>query len=308
MKCSRELDIFIELLKGEKIKCKNIAEKYEVSERTVQRDIKNLKDYLLDKSDKESLNLSLEKIKNEYLLKGKEELKFTTGETLAICKILLDSRAFKKSEMYSIINKILKNRIYSKSENKIIKELIISERNHYVELNHRKPLFERIALLGEAINKHKKIRIKYKNIYKEKSVKVICPLSLMFSEFYFYLLARDENNEKIEYKRVDRIEKIEVLNENFRVEPNNRVQDGEVRKVEQFMTRGEMRKLKMVYRGSLKDDIPEFIRDKFPTLKEVGKTEDGKTIFEVTVLGWGIELWLYGQDDRIEVIEDKIIR
>ena len=307
MKCSRELDIFIELLKGEKIKCKNIAEKYEVSERTVQRDIKNLKEYLLDKSDKERLNLSLEKIKNEYLLKGKEELKFTTGETLAICKILLDSRAFKKSEMDSIINKILKNRVYSESENEIIKELITSEKNFYVELNHKKPLFERIALLGEVIKTQKKIRIKYRNIYKEESTKVICPLSLMFSEFYFYLLTRDENSEKVEYKRVDRIEEIEVLNENFRIEYTKRLEDGEIRKIEQFMTRGEIRKLKMVYRGGLKDDIPEFIRDKFPTLKEVGKTEDGKTIFEVTVLGWGIDLWLYGQDDRIEVREEKII-
>ena len=308
MKCSRELDIFIELLRGEKISCEKLIKKYGVSQRTIQRDIKNLKNYLSDRFKNEEVNMYLEKIKKEYFLRGKEQLKFTTGETLAICKILLDSRAFKKEEMENIINKILKNRIYSKSENEIIKELITSEKTYYVELNHKKPLFEKIALLGKVIKEHKKIRIKYKNIYKEESITVICPLSLMFSEFYFYLLARDENSQKVEYKRVDRIEKIEVLNKNFRVEPSNRVQDGEIRKVEQFMTRGEMRKIKMVYRGGLKDDIPEFIRDKFPTLKEIGKTEDGKTIFEVTVLGWGIELWLYGQDDRIEVIEDKIIR
>lgn len=36
----------------------------------------------------------------------------------------------------------------------------------------------------------------------------------------------------------------------------------------------------MVYREGLQEDISEYIRDKFPTLREVGKTEDDKTILK----------------------------
>lgn len=306
MKHERILDIYRKLISKEEVNCKELALEYEVTERSIQRDIENLKSYLEGKEP----NIEIRKEKGNYILENKEDLRFTNGEALAMCKILLDSRALIKEEMNGIINKILNNCIYSSNEVNFIKNLIKNEQCYYVELTHRKPLLENITLLGEAIINQRKIRIRYKNMYQEESIREVCPVGLMFSEFYFYFLIRENENEKVEHKRVDRIiGKVEILDKGFSFwDYNKKVQEGEIRKVEQFMTRGEMKKIKMVYRGGLQEDIPEYIRDKFPTLKEVGKTKDGKTIFEVKVFGWGIDLWLYGQDDRIEVIEEKIIK
>lgn len=304
MKLNRGLEIYRRLVKKEEVNCKKLALEYGVTERSIQRDIEDLKGYLLEKEP----TMEIIRKKSDYFLVDRKDLKFTSGEVLAICKILLDSRALNKKELDGILNKLLNNCVQSSNDFKLIETLIRNERFHYVELTHKKDLLENISLLGEAIIKQKKIRIRYRNMYQEETIREVCPLGLMFSEFYFYFLVRENEEKKIEHKRVDRIiGKIEILDENFYLKYNQKIQEGEIRKVEQFMTRGEMKKIKMVYRGGLKDDIPEFIRDKFPTLEEVGKTEDGKTIFEVKVFGWGIDLWLYGQDDRIEVIEEKII-
>ena len=312
MKHERILDIYRRLVNKEKLICKDLALEYGVTERSVQRDIKNLADYL----EKKEPNIEIKNEKGNYILgyrennKNGQDPRFTSGEVLAICKILLDSRALIKEEMNGIINKILNNCIYSSDDSKFLKKLIKNEQFHYIELTHKKSLLENINLLGQAIVTQRKIRIRYKNMYHEESVREVCPVGLMFSEYYFYFLIRENENEKIENKRVDRIVgKVEILDKGFSfLEYNKKVEEGEIRKVEQFMTRGEMKKIKMVYRGGLQEDIPEYIRDKFPTLKEVGKTEDGKTIFEVKVFGWGIDLWLYGQDDRIEIIEEKIVK
>lgn len=312
MKHERILDIYRKLINKEEVNCKDLALKYEVTERSIQRDIENLKSYLEEKE----LNIEIINKKGNYTLKyieneeDEKDPRFTSGEVLAMCKILLDSRALIKEEMDDIINKILNNCIHSSDESNFIKNLIGSEQFHYVELTHKKFLLENLTLLGKAIVSQRKIRIRYKNMYQEESVREVCPVGIMFSEFYFYFLIRENEDEKVEHKRVDRIiGKVEILDKGFSFwDYNKKVKVGEIRKVEQFMTRGEMKKIKMVYRGGLQEDIPEYIRDKFPTLKEVGKTEDGKTIFEVKVFGWGIDLWLHGQDDRIEVIEEKIIK
>lgn len=312
MKHERILDMYRKLINKEELTCKDLASEYKVTERSIQRDIKDLIDYL----EKKEPNIEITNKKGKYVLeyreneKDKSDPRFTSGEVLAMCKILLDSRALIKEEMNRIINKILNNCISSSNEINFIKNLIKNEQFHYMELTHKKYLLENITLLGKAIINQKKIRIRYRNMYQEESIREVCPVGLMFSEFYFYFLIRENENEKVEHKRVDRIVgKVEILDKGFSFwDYNKKIKEGEIRKVEQFMTRGEMKKLKMVYRGRQQEDIPEYIRDKFPTLREVGKTKDGKTIFEVKVFGWGIDLWLYGQDDRIEVIEEKIIK
>lgn len=144
----------------------------------------------------------------------------------------------------------------------------------------------------------------------KKVKRVVDPVGLMFSEFYFYLLAHIENIDKEKYfdnkddeyptiYRVDRIKNFKILNEKFiPTLYKNRFQEGKFRKQVQFMTGGRLRKIKFFYKGT----SIEAVLDKIPTAKVLEKNKDTYLI-SAQVFGNGIDRWILSQGDAIEVIE-----
>ena len=54
---------------------------------------------------------------------------------LAVCKILLESRAFRKDELEPMLRKLINNGV-PREKQKAIKELISNELFHYIEPQH----------------------------------------------------------------------------------------------------------------------------------------------------------------------------
>lgn len=179
-------------------------------------------------------------------------------------------------------------------------------------MQHKKSFINCIWDLGQAIKDKKRVEIVYKKMDGNIVKRIIDPVGLMFSEYYFYLLAHIENIDKEKYfcnkdddyptiYRLDRIEDFEVLNEKYiPTLYKNRFQEGVFRKQVQFMTGGKLRKLKFIYKGS----SIEALLDKIPTAKA---KEIGKNIYEIKaeVFGNGIDRWILSQGEAIEIIEDN---
>ena len=226
-------------------------------------------------------------------------------------KILLASRAFLKDEISLIVDKIVKQ-CGPGQDLDLIQELLKNEKFHYIELQHKKSFITHIWKLGQAIKDRKKVEIAYKKMDGNMVRRVIDPVGLMFSEYYFYLLAHIENIDKEKYfcnkddlyptiYRLDRIENFQVLNEKYTPTLyKNRFQEGLFRKQVQFMTGGKLRKLKFIYKGS----SIEALLDKIPTAKA---KEIGKNIYEIKaeVFGNGIDRWVLSQGNAIKIIEDN---
>ena len=129
----------------------------------------------------------------------------------------------------------------------------------------------------------------------------------MFSEYYFYLAAFIDD-EKVRENfnvindsfptiyRIDRIQRLKVLEERFSIPYKDRFEEGEFRKRIQFMFGGKLRKVKFEYTGY----SVEAVLDRLPTAKIVSE-KDGKYIIEAEVFGDGIDMWLRSQGDRIKV-------
>lgn len=311
MKDMRLLKLYNRLLKNDDIDVEEYAKENGVSTRTVERDIKCIKDFLADNEDK-SRELIRNKIKKKYQLSYSEDsVNLTKSEILAISKILLASRAFLKDEISLIVDKIAKQ-CGSEDDLKSIQKLVNNEKFHYIELQHKKSFINYIWDLGQAIKDKKKIEIAYKKMDGNTVKRIIDPVGLMFSEYYFYLLAHIENIDKEKYfcnkddeyptiYRLDRIEDFEVLNEKYiPTLYKNRFQEGLFRKQVQFMTGSKLRKLKFIYRGS----SIEALLDKIPTAKA---KEIDKNVYEIKaeVFGNGIDRWILSQGDAIEIIEDN---
>lgn len=108
-KIDRVLSIYSRLLDGAFINKTAEAVNFGVNERSIQRDIDDIRNYLEKGTGTSGVINSVvyDRIQKAYRLEQIYQLKLTNGEILAICKILLDSRALLKEEMSEILNKLI---------------------------------------------------------------------------------------------------------------------------------------------------------------------------------------------------------
>ena len=310
-KTKRVLGIYQKLINGNIINKAEEAHIYGVNERSIQRDIDDIRAFLDGDFEQSGIENTVvyDRINKGYRLEQLDKLKLSNSEILAICKILLDSRAFTKNEMSSILGRLI-DCCVPKANQKLVKDLISNEEYHYIEPQHKSVFIDKMWDIGQAIREHKYLEIKYHR-RKEDAVVVrkIQPVAIMFSEYYFYLTAFiDDENIKATFDvindsfptiyRIDRIQEYTVLDEKFHIPYSSRFEEGEFRKRIQFMYGGKIRKVKFSYSG----DSLEAILDRLPTAKLIDE-EDGKYILTAEVFGKGIDMWFRSQGDLIKIIE-----
>lgn len=309
-KIERVLGIYTKLMNGSHVNKAAEASNYEVNERSIQRDIDDIRGYL----ESESMNTGVintvvyDRINKGYRLERIDKMKLTNSEVLAICKILLESRAFSKKEMSNMLAKLISCCVPEKNRGLIV-ELISNETFHYVEPRHRGEFLEKMWDIGEAIRNCQYIDIDYLRMKDKAMVKrKLKPVAIMFSEYYFYLTAFIDDEEVKKgfdvindsfptIYRIDRIKKIEVLDEKFHIPYSNRFEEGEFRKRVQFMYGGKLQKVKFQYMGN---DI-DAVLDRLPTAQILSE-EDGVYIISAEVFGKGIDMWLKSQGEYIKRI------
>ena len=309
-KISRVLGIYTKLMNGAIISKAEEANTYGVNERSIQRDIDDIRNYLdLQGAQDGTVNTVVyDRIQKGYKLEQIYQLKFSNPEILAICKILLESRSLCKDEMQDILDKLVSCCV-PKSNQKLVKELIANEAFHYVEPRHKTKFLDIMWEIGQAAHNSQCIEIEYERLKDRKTVKrILKPLAIMFSEYYFYLTAFIDyeevrkdfdviNDSFPTIYRMDRIKNLKVLEERFHIPYSSRFEEGEFRKRVQFMYGGKLQKVKFVYKGN---DI-DAILDRLPTAQILSE-EDGKYTVRAEVFGKGIDIWLGSQGELIEII------
>lgn len=296
----RLLNIYERLNKGETVNKEKLAEEFGVSPKTIQRDLDDLRAYIAETHFSESeTSIKYDKSRNCYYLVRLEREWLTNEEAVALCKILLESRAFRKDELTPIIEKLIMQ--VSPSDRAVTEEIIRSEFFNYVPLQHGKKLLSPIWNLSEFITNQQVISFKYSRQDGKGSVKTVKPVSLMFSEFYFYLIAfsvDDSVSHPVIY-RVDRITDMKPTGEKFSVPYKDRFSDGEFRKRIQFMYSGELKKVRFEYSGVL-----EAILDRLPTARIVSEN-NGVYTMVAEAYGDGIDMWLRSQGKLVKIIEGE---
>lgn len=309
-KVERVLGIYTKLLNGAIVNKASEAMNYGVNERSIQRDIDDIRNFM-----EQSITDSgcVDSVIYDHQAKGYRlehifQAKFSNCEILAICKILLDSRAFTKSEMENIQNKLIECCVPENNQ-KVVSELIRNEIFHYIEPRHKSVFIDKMWDIGQAIRQSLYIKIKYQGT-RGTSVKTrkLQPVAIMFSEYYFYLAAFIDD-EKIKNNfnviedvfptiyRIDRIQGLKVLKEHYQIPYVDRFEEGEFRKRIQFMYGGRLRKIKFIYKGY----SVEAVLDRLPTAKILSE-DNGRYTISAEVFGDGIDMWLRSQGDLVEII------
>ena len=310
-KIERVLGIYTRLINGAIVNKAEEATNYGVNERSIQRDIDDIRNFM-DQSVADSgivNSVIYDRQEKGYRLEQIYQLKFSNSEILAICKILLDSRAFTKNEMIGMLDKLIECCV-PKTNQKLVHDLISNEAYHYIEPRHKSVFIDKMWDIGQAIQNHQYIEITYTRL-KDKAVvtRKVKPAAIMFSEYYFYMTAFiDDENTKADFDvlndsyptiyRIDRIQKLVICDEYFRVPYADRFQEGEFRKRVQFMYGGKLKKVKFRYSGL----SIEAVLDRLPTA-EILSEENGVYTISAEVFGDGIDMWFRSQGDFIEILK-----
>ena len=313
----RVLDLYVRLCEGKTI-IKNIeAERYGVNERSVQRDIDDIRAYLENRqadNGTEQRSVVYNRSKKGFVMEGSETSLMTNSEILAVSKILLESRAFTRAEIFPLLDKLIAGCVPLKNM-KLVTDLIANERFHYVELMHKKPLNDKLWDLGTAVKECRLVEIEYRKAGHQDTVKrVVEPVAILFSEYYFYLVAYiiDETagpqNPTQVYNypaiyRVDRLQDFHILPEKFNIPYSERFEDGEFRKRVQFMYGGELMKIQLRYTGYAVENL----LDRLP-MAEIKQQDETGYILNVEVFGEGIMMWLLGLGEQVEVLKPESLR
>lgn len=306
----RALDLYAQLCEGKTIYKAEEAERFGVDERSIQRDIDDIRAFLEERrvsNSTDTRQVVYDRRQKGFVLTGCEASEMTNSEILAASKILLESRAFSKKEINSLLNKLV-NGCVPQRNMKLVSDLLANERYHYVELKHKSVVKDKLWELGESVKDCSVLEIQYRRQQDQAPVqRIVEPLSVIFSEYYFYLNAfiveRDGEGKlvrKHDYPtvfRIDRIEKYKRTGDKFTVSHASRFEEGEFRKRVQFMYPGNLMKLTFRYTGP----SVEAVLDRLPTARIVSEDEKGQ-IIEAEVYGKGILMWLLSQGRCVKVI------
>ena len=303
-KSARLLTIYSRLVNGETLNRPQLAREYNVSLRSIQRDMESLRCFIAEENLPQEITYG--KRQGGYKLVLSQSRGLNNDEILAVCKILLESRSLRKDEMTPILDKLIDCAVPESSKRRV-KELIANESFHYVAPHHNKRILRGLWEIGEAVQDHRVMEIEYERTKKPKLVRRrVQPVGIMFSEYYFYLTAFLEDKSGFDNPddlfptiyRIDRIKSFTVLDEHFSVPYRSRFEEGEFRKRVQFMYGGELQRIRFRYTGS----SLEAVLDRLPTARVLSEDTEGWTV-EAEVFGKGIEMWLRQQGESATILD-----
>ena len=312
----RTLDMYVRLCEGKTVNKAEESRRFNVDERSIQRDIDDIRAFLDERSMTlgDGRTIEYDRAKKGFIMVGAEPSMMTNSEILAVAKILLESRAFTKRELKTILDKLVEGCVPLKNM-KLVSDLISNEKYHYVELNHKEYIQDKLWEIGFDIQEHNLVSIRYASASapRESIKRILEPISIMFSEYYFYLnafIVEQEPSGKYVHKynypaifRIDRIKNYKKLDEKFKVSYANRFEEGEFRKRIQFMYAGRLQNIKLRFYG----DNPEPILDRLPTARVLEQYEH-ECLIEAEVYGKGCLMWLLSQGDKVEILRPESLR
>ncbi|MBQ0139863.1 MAG: WYL domain-containing protein [Kurthia sp.] len=293
---TRILMIYQRLKIGEKLVKYKLVNEFNVSEKTLQRDFSEIKKFIAYMDLEEELVYN--RADNYHYLKQEKPTYFSAEEILLLAKILLEARALPKNEVEQLVTKLLGLIPAEKSQQ--IKKIIRNEKFHYEELKQSKSVQNMLWQLANAIHTKTEIHIHYKKEYDtQPKVHKLQPVGVIFSDYYFYLIAFKEQMTYPIVFRLDRITECKLLAKKFKINEANRFKEGEFRKRVQFMYTGELLSIEFYFNGA----SLQAVLDRLPTAEVIGFDEEKGSLIRAEVYGTGIQMWLLSQGNAVEVMK-----
>lgn len=296
-KQDRILEIFFRGLRGEDLSVQRLADEYEVSTKSITRNINDLKNFLADHRELVGhTELQYSHQDRCYRLFMDEFL--SSKELFSLVEVMIGARAFSKEELLQLTAKLKK--FTTPEDRQKLNELVRKELYHYPEVKHDcESVQDYLWQLVNCIADKQEISIDYYRMDRKWVTHRLRPASVMFTDYYFYLIAflTEGKTEKPYYFRIDRIRQITVHRKKFATEATPAFDEGLLRQRSLFMFPGKLQTIRFEFTGP----SVQAVLDKIPTAKIIER-EGRKYLIEAEVYGKGIKMWLLSQGTWIRVL------
>lgn len=295
-KYERLLEIFFRGIRGEDLRVNELAHDFGVSSKSITRSINDLRAFLADRRELVgNSQIIYNRQRKCYRLDMDEFL--TNKELFCAVEVLIGSRAFSNEELHNLTEKM--KRFTTFDDRKKLNELVQRELYNYSEVKHDcKSVQDMLWQLINCIFEKREITVDYYRMDRKLVTHRLSPLSVMFSDYYFYLIAVESDSAAFQpkYFRIDRIRHItEHKTRNIGNIPD--FDEGLLRNRSLFMWPGPQRKIRFEFTGP----SVQAVLDKIPTAEIIEKS-GRKYIIEAETYGDGIKMWLLSQGSWVKVI------
>jgi len=260
-KIFRLLYILNKLDRGKRVYTRELAKEFNVSLRTVQRDIELL-------SMTGFPLISLEKGYYSFIKGFSLKKIMLSKEEASLLSFLSDIARSLGENFESSFKDVLKKVLYSSNESA-----------YYAKIPQGMQIKKDLPFIKELENAVKvcqKISVRYKSLAgKEKTYK-ICPLKIIFYEGFWYLLLQIDEKDWVLKFRLENIQEIEVLDEYFESPPNLKTMLDQ--SVNIWFSEKSDKKVVL----KIDKDVAMFFKDRtyFPLQKIKKTNKDGSLIIE----------------------------
>lgn len=180
--------------------------------------------------------------------------------------------------------------------NSIMKS-IKNELTFYHPLSHNQNLLLKIKNMTHYISDKKLVNIDYQKNNTSIIHRLVLPVSIFFSEYYFYVICYEPDKERYINLRLDRFIDIKKTNKDFTIPYKDRLEEKELREKMLFMYAGTKKTFTFKYSG-----VVEAALDKFPNSKVISTYDDSSVLIEATAYDTGTIMWLLSQGSRVKVL------
>lgn len=292
----RVAEMLIRLMNGETISYDQLKSKYQVSLRTFQRDLHDIKAVLLEHSA--SFNQLVEAGSGQqYRLDRVSDLA-SLEMVLTISNVLLGSRALVPAELTKVLG-YLQAKLTPEMQQRASDYLKIAKPS-YTPITDAAPIMSRLRLLADCIITHQRLTFTYKPASIPASLHryQAQPIAMFFERFYFYVAMVSADYSGYRLYRVDRIGEIQTITPGAKISAAQHFSLLDHRHQTYLLDSGNS----LTFRVECRDCYPNTVLDNFPMSHIVKKSAAGYTVVEVHAKLDGALIWLLGQGARVKVL------
>lgn len=291
MKIDRLLGILNVLANVDRITIQELAERFEVSKRTIFRDLETLNESGVPIVTYSGIGGGVSiiegyKIKNNILSKKDKKNIFTALNGL----MSIDE----SSDLTNLIAKLIPEEI----------SMVFSESDYVIDLSswfQDSITQEKVSILHEAIKNRNCIYLEYIS-QSSHSSRIIHPHKLVFKQSYWYLYAFCENKREFRLFKINRIVDIKVTDVSFNCKSIEKIDFRKNFSTDLFYSQDKSSLFEVILEYDVTNEflLTDTIDAKF--FHRISSAEEkGKIIFPVSNLQWAANL-VFNLQDKVKVI------
>lgn len=292
----RILWIYTMLLQGYRLNKKKLALQYDVTQKSIQRDMDDLKAFFEQSTPQKAL-LYDTKSKEYYLKDEYSTLRMPTKEVIPILKTIFESGAILPYRLFPVLQRMTEL-ISDQQDRGMLQQFLYQEQECYQAPDYNSQIGEMLCRAEQAVWDKQWVRLRYRREENTSELEsVVLPQAVVLREHRFFLVAQTAEGVRHNAMGMYQVDLITDIEPQYPSQLHQRQNQKQVREKVIGAKAGEEYCVQFTYHGASLATI----KKRFPNANAT-PLPDGWRV-EVLVYGKSIGAWLRSQGKQVSNIK-----